>query len=63
MCYIARRDNEGAVITAPRNFTSKNVKKGKTDDVLFSKPGYVSTGKYFINDNKSLGDPFIDAGK
>ena len=31
----ARRDHEGAVITEPRNFTTKNVKKGHTDDVLF----------------------------
>lgn len=42
---IARVDAEGAVVTDPRNFTTKNVKKGKTDDVLFSKPSYVSTGK------------------
>ena len=42
---IARRDNEGAVITDPRNFTTKNPKKGHIDSVLFSKPDYVSIGK------------------
>ena len=42
---IARRDNEGAVITDPRNFTTKNPKKGHVDSVLFSKPDYVSIGK------------------
>lgn len=31
----ARRDAEGAVITDPRNFTTKNIKKGHTDEVLF----------------------------
>ena len=43
----ARKDAEGAVITDPRNFTTKNVKKGHTDDVLFSKPTYVTTGDPF----------------
>lgn len=42
-----RRDAEGAVITAPRNFTTKNVKKGNVDSVLFSAPSYVSTGDPF----------------
>lgn len=28
---VNHRDAEGAVITAPRNFTTKNVKKGHTD--------------------------------
>lgn len=37
-----RRDAEGAVITDPRNFTTKNPKKGHVDSVLFSKPGYIS---------------------
>jgi hypothetical protein len=32
---VAKRDQEGAVIIEPRNFTTKNVKKGHTDDVLF----------------------------
>jgi hypothetical protein len=41
---LARKDETGAVVTDPRNFTTKNVKKGKTDDVLFSKPSYVSQG-------------------
>lgn len=47
-----RRDADGAVITDPRNFTTKNPKKGHIDSVLFSKPDYVS-----------IGDPYKDAGK
>ena len=43
----ARVDSEGAVITAPRNFTTKNVKKGSIDSVLFSKPSYISSGDPF----------------
>lgn len=39
---LARRDNDGGVITDPRNFTTKNSKKGSIDSVLFSKPGYIS---------------------
>ena len=42
--FVARRDAEGAVITDPRNFTTKNPKKGHIDSVLFSKPDYVSIG-------------------
>jgi len=37
-----RRDHEGHVITDPRNFTTKNPKKGAVDSVLFSKPSYVT---------------------
>jgi hypothetical protein len=42
-----RRDAEGAVITDPRNFTTKNPKKGAIDSVLFSKPSYVTQGDPF----------------
>jgi hypothetical protein len=52
MINLARRDADGAVIIAPRNFTTKNTKKGAGDGVLFSKPGYISSG-----------DPFVEAGK
>ena len=48
----ARRDASGAVIIDPRNFTTKNVKKGSVDSVLFSKPSYVC-----------LGDPFKEAAR
>jgi hypothetical protein len=43
----ARVDAEGAVITDPRNFTTKNSKKGNIDSVLFSTPGYISQGDPF----------------
>jgi hypothetical protein len=52
IALIARRDADGAVIIAPKNFTTKNVKKGNIDSVLFSNPGYVSQG-----------DPFRDPGR
>jgi len=35
-------DQTGQVVTAPKNFLASTVKKGHTDDVLFSKPGYIS---------------------
>ena len=31
-------------MTDPRNFTTKNPKKGHIDSVLFMKPDYVSVG-------------------
>ena len=48
----ARKDHDGHVITDPRNFTTKNPKKGHVDSVLFSKPSYITTG-----------DPFKEAAK
>lgn len=42
-----RRDDEGAVITAPRNFYTTKTKKGHTDKELFSRPSYVSIGNPF----------------
>ena len=44
---IARRDATGAVITDPRNFTTKNPKKGHIDSSLFSAPSYISNGDPF----------------
>jgi len=38
----SRRDEEGHVILAPRNFTTKKTKLGRTDNVYFEKPSYVS---------------------
>jgi len=39
---VARRDEDGKVVTEPRNFYTTSVKKGHSDKVLFSKPSYVS---------------------
>ena len=39
---LARRDEEGAVILEPRNFTTKKCKTGRIDAVYLSKPSYVS---------------------
>ena len=42
-----RLDEDGKVATAPRNFYTGPVKKGKTDSVYFSKPTYTSIGDPF----------------
>lgn len=47
----AKLDEDGKVITAPRNLYTTGTKKGATDKVLFSKPGY-----------NCLGNPFKEAG-
>jgi hypothetical protein len=57
-----RRDAEGGVITAPRNFTTKNVKKGHIDSVLFSKPSYVSQGDPFKEPAKAPMKEFVKDG-
>jgi hypothetical protein len=40
----ARRDEEGAVITDPRNFTTKKAKKGHGPDATFTKPTFLAVG-------------------
>ena len=45
----ARRDELGAVITDPRNFTTKKAKKGHGVEVTFSKPTYTSVGDPYKN--------------
>jgi hypothetical protein len=40
----ARRDSEGAVITDPRNFTTKKPKKGMGVDATFTKPIFNAPG-------------------
>jgi hypothetical protein len=45
----ARRDAEGAVITDPRNFTTKKPKKGQGVDATFTKPVFVTVGDPFKN--------------
>ena len=36
------KDEDGKVLTEPRNFTTKRPKQGKTDAVYFDKPSYIS---------------------
>ena len=43
----SRRDAEGAVITAPRNFTAAPRRRGKTADTYFSEPVYVTIGDFY----------------
>lgn len=45
----ARRDEEGAVITDPRNFTTKKPKKGHGPEVTFSKPVFATVGDPYKN--------------
>ena len=47
----AKKDADGRVITEPRNFTTKKVKKGHTYDVLFSKPDHITIGDPFKETN------------
>ena len=42
-----RKDENGAVISGPRNFTTKKGKKGGADDVYFSRSGYLCVGDPF----------------
>jgi len=43
----ARRDEDGAVITDPRNFYTRRMRKGRGDDVLFTKPSYLCKGDLY----------------
>jgi hypothetical protein len=45
----ARRDEEGAVITELRNFTTKKPKKGHGPEVTFSKPVFATVGDPYKN--------------
>ena len=45
------KDEDGNVITAPRNFYTNKLKKGNNDNILFSKPTY-----------NAIGNPFKEAG-
>ena len=42
---VALKDEDNNVITAPKNVTTKNVRKGHVDSVLFSKPSYNAVGE------------------
>lgn len=44
-----KRDPDGKVTTAPRNFYTKQVKKGKTNDVYFSTPSFHTVGDRYID--------------
>ena len=39
-----RRDQEGAVVTEPKNFYTKRMRRGKTAEVYFSKPLFATIG-------------------
>jgi hypothetical protein len=50
--FLANKDEEGKPVVGPRNFTTKPLKKGKTEGVYFSKASsYIA-----------VGDPFKEAG-
>lgn len=40
----AKKDEDGKVITGPRNFYTTKMKKGAAEDVLFAKNGYLGGG-------------------
>ena len=49
---LANKDEEGKPVVGPRNFTTKPLKKGKTENVYFARASsYIA-----------IGDPFKEAG-
>ena len=50
VCYVARRDEEGAVITGPRNFTTRPLRKGKDEGVYLARTSsYLCRGDTYQN--------------
>lgn len=45
------KDDDGRVVTEPPNFLTTKIKKGHTDQILFSAPSYITTGDPY-NANK-----------
>lgn len=43
----AAKDDDGRVVTGPKNFYTKNGKKGKDDSVYFSRQSYICTGDLY----------------
>jgi hypothetical protein len=62
---LAEKDEDGKVITAPRNFTTKNPRKGKIDSIYFDRPSYVSVEDLYKNskDGKILREETKDGHK
>lgn len=50
--FIANKDEEGKPIVGPRNFTTKPLKKGKTENVYFARAASFT----------AIGDPFKEPG-
>jgi len=44
----ARRNEDGEVITEPRNFYTKREKKGKAEDVYFTKGSFIAVGDPYV---------------
>lgn len=49
-----KRDSDGKVATAPRNFYTKPVKQGKTNDVYFSTPSFHTVGDRYVDPHRIL---------
>jgi hypothetical protein len=58
----ARRNADGEVITEPRNFYTKRLRKGASEDVFFSKPSYICRGDPYKDRGKQIGRPFDPNG-
>jgi hypothetical protein len=43
------KDDDGKPVTEPPNFLTTKLKKGNTEEVLFSAPSYISTGDPYSN--------------
>jgi len=51
-CFLANKDEEGKPIVGPRNFTTKPLKKGKTENVYFARASSYT----------AIGDPYKEPG-
>jgi hypothetical protein len=56
-----RKDEDGSVLTGPRNFYTKRLRKGASEDVLFTRPTYICRGDLY-KDKKPFGRPFDPEG-
>lgn len=54
MIWVAAKDEDGRVRIQPPNITTKKLKRGKNDDVLFKKPSYVTTGGDLYKSNSAM---------
>lgn len=59
----AHKDEDGRVVTQPPNFLTTKIKKGHTDQVLFSAPDYITTGDPYSGKTLQMREPKKDGHK
>ncbi|CAI2374592.1 unnamed protein product [Moneuplotes crassus] len=60
---LAHKDEDGRVVTEPPNFLTTKVKKGNIDQVLFSEPGYITSGDPYSDKKLTMREPKKDGYK